>query len=347
MDAKRGPSSLDGQGGSKKRHRSEGNAASTAPQEEMISSQASNAVDPSKDNSEVDRLVRLLGNPEVKEKLGLVTKADLGNPEVKKELGLVSMADHEQLKSDHEQLNSDHEQLKSDHDQLKSDHEKLEESTGQLKYRMDGIAKAFEPATQHAFFETVIYKFCHASVSVIVQREQVEKAQHAMSVVAKEVLKHLWTEDCKRLSLQIPGFGRRNHPGNPNAQAWEKSVVKMLQGLTEFLNYSKREVIDDLVANGQDHRNTVSHNGEFLKSLFGSPKKDPTVLYEEKKTQLKEGMSHFEDMIEQTGPSTLKNALKDVSDAIRKKRSIENDGSLELSEEKVLQALKNLLQIRS
>ena len=309
MDAKRGTSSLDGQGGSKKRHRSEGNAASTAPQEEMISSQASNAVDPSKDNSEVERLARLLGNQEVKKKLGLVTMAD--------------------------------------HEQLKADHEKLKERTSQLEYRMDGIAKAFEPATQHAFFETVIYKFCHASVSVIVQREQVEKAQHAMSVVAKEVLKHLWTEDCKRLSLQIPGFGRRNHPGNPNAQAWEKSVVKMLQGLTEFLNYSKREVIDDLVANGQDHRNTVSHNGEFLKSLFGSPKKDPTVLYEEKKTQLKEGMSHFEDMIEQTGPSTLKNALKDVSDAIRKKRSIENDGSLELSEEKVLQALKNLLQIRS
>ena len=339
MDAKRGPSSLDGQGGSKKRHRSEGNAASTAPQEEMISSQASNAVDPSKDNSEVDRLVRLLGNPEVKEKLGLVTKADLGNPEVKeklglvtkadlgnpevkKELGLVSMADHEQLKSDHEQLNSDHEQLKSDHDQLKSDHEKLEESTGQLKYRMDGIAKAFEPATQHAFFETVIYKFCHASVSVMLctQPERVRDAQYAMSVVAKKVLKHLWTEDDNELrSLHIPKFGtshrasrRRNSCSpdqlpNPSARDWEKSVLKMLQGLMEFLNYSKGEVIDDLVANGQDHRNTVSHDGEFLDSLFGSPKKDRATkeLYAKRKTQLKEGRSHFEGMIGQTGPNTL------------------------------------------
>ena len=323
MDAKRGTSSLDGQGGSKKRHRSEGNAASTAPQEEMISSQASNAVDPSKDNSEVERLARLLGNQEVKKKLGLVTMAD--------------------------------------HEQLKADHEKLKERTSQLEYRMDGIAKAFEPATQHAFFETVIYKFCRASVSVMLftQPERVRDAQYAMSVVAKKVLKHLWTEDDNELrSLHIPKFGtshrasrRRNSCSpdqlpNPSARDWEKSVLKMLQGLMEFLNYSKGEVIDDLVANGQDHRNTVSHDGEFLDSLFGSPKKDRATkeLYAKRKTQLKEGRSHFEGMIGQTGPNTLESALKDVSDAIWNKRSIENGRSFEQREEQVLQALTNLLQ---
>ena len=182
----------------------------------------------------------------------------------------------------------EHEDLKTQYDDLKTQHD-------HLKTRLDNFTETLAPATFHALFETAIYEFVDKSDERITTTEwqgYADKIKYSVSLVCAAILTYcLFPVEEKNFSVSWQKIPGRFVPISMQR-------VCVLHGIAGLVAFVQSQEEDLFFKWDPEARNKFSHDGNYLNSVYLTPKKERSVdqpSFSETKQQVKKLRSIYLD----------------------------------------------------